>query len=100
MYYYFLGSDLYFLFLHIKAAFVSFLFIWFRGNTFRFLYDKLSCLAWRRFLPLSLSYLLFLWVLGVSYFLCCSVLMEVCKLLEDLNFCHYVFKTLGLSVDF
>jgi hypothetical protein len=56
----FLGSsDLFSLFLCIKAAFVPFLFIWVRGNIFQFRYDKLSCLAWRRFLPLSLNYLLF-----------------------------------------
>ena len=36
-----------------------FLFVWVRGTLPRFRYDKLMDLAWRKFLPLSLNYLLF-----------------------------------------
>lgn len=43
----------------LRLLLCPFLFIWVRGNMFQFHYDKLSCLAWRRFLPLSLNYLLF-----------------------------------------
>jgi len=63
----FLGSDLYSFFFYIKLAFVSFLFIWVRGTVPRFRYDKLMYLAWRRFLPLSLNYLLFF--IGVKCFI-------------------------------
>jgi hypothetical protein len=42
----------------------------------------------------------FLWVLVVSSFLCCSVLMEVYRLIEGLKFFHNIFRTLGLYVDF
>jgi len=56
--YYFLSSDLYSFLFNNKLAFISFLFVWVRGTTPRFPYDKLMYLAWRRFLPLSLNYLL------------------------------------------
>ena len=55
----FLGRDLYSFFFYVKLVCVSFLFIWVRGTVPRFRYDKLMYLAWRRFLPLSLNYLLF-----------------------------------------
>ena len=55
----FLGSDLYSFMFYVKLTFVSFLFIWVRGTLPRFRYDKLIYLAWKRFLPLSLNYLLF-----------------------------------------
>jgi len=64
---------------------------------FQFQYDKLSCLAWRRFLPLLFF---FLWVLGVPSFLCSTVLMEVYWLVESLSFFHNIFKKLGLSIAF
>ena len=46
-------------FFYFKLTFISFLFVWVRGTMPRFRYDKLIYLAWRRFLPLSLNYLLF-----------------------------------------
>ena len=55
----FLGSDLYSFLFYFRLTFVSFLFVWVRGTMPRFRYDKLMYLAWRRFLPLSLNYLLF-----------------------------------------
>lgn len=63
----FLGSDLYSFFFYVKLAFISFLFIWVRGTVPRFRYDKLMYLAWKRFLPLSLNYLLFF--IGVKCFI-------------------------------
>ena len=48
----------------------------------------------------ELYFVFFLWVSDVSSVLCFSVLMEVYKVIEDLDFFHNVFKILGLSVDF
>lgn len=55
----FIGADIYFLGFFIKLTFISFIFIWVRGTLPRFRYDKLIYLAWKRFLPFSLNYLLF-----------------------------------------
>lgn len=55
----FLGSDLFSFLFYIKLTFVSFIFIWVRGTLPRFRYDKLIYLAWKRFLPFSLNFLLF-----------------------------------------
>jgi NADH-ubiquinone oxidoreductase chain 1 len=55
----FLGSNLYSFLFYVRFTFVSFLFVWVRGTMPRFRYDKLMYLAWKRFLPLSLNYLLF-----------------------------------------
>jgi len=55
----FLGGDLIRIFFYIKLVFVSFCFIWVRGTLPRFRYDKLIYLAWKRFLPVSLNYLIF-----------------------------------------
>lgn len=55
----FLGRDLFSFIFFIKLTFVSFMFIWVRGTLPRFRYDKLMYLAWKRFLPFSLNFLLF-----------------------------------------
>lgn len=55
----FLGSDVFSFLFYIKLTFVSFIFIWVRGTLPRFRYDKLIYLAWKRFLPFSLNFLLF-----------------------------------------
>merc|ERR1712002_610555 len=55
----FLGGNLLRLLFYIKLVFVSFCFIWVRGTLPRFRYDKLIYLAWKRFLPVSLNYLIF-----------------------------------------
>lgn len=55
----FLGGDIYNLLFYFKLVFISFLFLWIRGTLPRFRYDKLIYLAWKRFLPLSLNFLLF-----------------------------------------
>lgn len=44
---------------YIKLMFISFLFIWVRGTLPRYRYDKLMYLAWKRYLPISLNFLLF-----------------------------------------
>jgi len=44
------------LFFILRLFLSIFLFVWVRGNIPRFRYDKLIYLAWKRFLPLSLTY--------------------------------------------
>lgn len=63
----FLGRDVFSFFFYIKLTFVSFMFIWVRGTLPRFRYDKLIYLAWKRFLPFSLNFLLF--IVGFKIFL-------------------------------
>lgn len=55
------------LFFYLKLLFISFLFIWVRGTLPRYRYDKLIYLAWKRYLPISLNFLLFF--LGLKIFL-------------------------------
>jgi len=55
----FLGGNLVRLTFYIKLRFIAFCFIWVRGTLPRFRYDKLIYLAWKRFLPVSLNYLIF-----------------------------------------
>lgn len=47
------------LFFYLKIIIISFLFIWVRGTLPRYRYDKLMYLCWKRYLPVSLNYLLF-----------------------------------------
>nr|YP_009353717.1 NADH dehydrogenase subunit 1 [Daphnia galeata]WBR65262.1 NADH dehydrogenase subunit 1 [Daphnia galeata]BAX01982.1 NADH dehydrogenase subunit 1 [Daphnia galeata]BAX01995.1 NADH dehydrogenase subunit 1 [Daphnia galeata]BAX02021.1 NADH dehydrogenase subunit 1 [Daphnia galeata]BAX02034.1 NADH dehydrogenase subunit 1 [Daphnia galeata] len=49
------GSTEYFIFIFLVVAFT---FVWVRGTLPRFRYDKLMFLAWKCFLPFSLSYLI------------------------------------------
>nr|ABD85314.1 NADH dehydrogenase subunit 1 [Idotea baltica] len=57
---YFLGgSDMSPLLPMTKFAMVAFAFVWVRGTLPRQRYDKLMGLAWKSFLPISLSYLMF-----------------------------------------
>lgn len=63
----FLGRDISSIFFYFRLSFLSFIFIWVRGTIPRFRYDKLIYLAWKRFLPLSLNYLLFF--LGIRIYL-------------------------------
>ena len=52
------GVAMFILFFFILRLFLSlFLFLWVHGTIPRFRYDKLVYLAWKRFLPLSLTYL-------------------------------------------
>lgn len=52
---------------YLKLTFISFLFIWVRGTLPRYRYDKLMYLAWKRYLPISLNFLLFF--IGFKIFL-------------------------------
>lgn len=63
----FLGGNLYRIFFFLKLSFISFLFIWVRGTVPRFRYDKLMYLTWKRFLPISLNFLLL--IIGLKIFL-------------------------------
>jgi NADH-ubiquinone oxidoreductase chain 1 len=49
------GQIEYFIFIFLAIAFI---FVWVRGTLPRFRYDKLIFLAWKCFLPFSLSYLI------------------------------------------
>ena len=60
------GFDIRIIF-YLKLTFISFLFIWVRGTLPRYRYDKLIYLAWKRYLPVSLNFLLFF--LGFKIFL-------------------------------
>ena len=63
----FLGCDLLRVTFYVKLLFIAFMFIWARGTLPRFRYDKLIYLAWKRFLPFSLNYLIFF--IGFKIFL-------------------------------
>lgn len=64
----FLGGNLMDWIFFLKLVFISFLFIWVRGTLPRFRYDKLIYLAWKRFLPISLNFLLFFFGLKLFIF--------------------------------
>lgn len=66
---FFLGADIYSFLFFFKLSFISFLFIWVRGTLPRFRYDKLIYLAWKRFLPFSLNYLIL--IVGIKIFILC-----------------------------
>lgn len=61
------GYTLSFLF-YLKLIFISFLFIWVRGTLPRYRYDKLIYLAWKRYLPISLNFLLFFLGIKILFF--------------------------------
>nr|YP_010952406.1 NADH dehydrogenase subunit 1 [Pseudabris longiventris]WMQ52500.1 NADH dehydrogenase subunit 1 [Pseudabris longiventris] len=65
----FLGGNLYSFMFFLKLSFVAFLWIWVRGTLPRFRYDKLMYLAWKSFLPSSLSYLIFFFSLKMMIFI-------------------------------
>lgn len=54
----FLGGDIINFLFFIKLTLISFLFVWVRGALPRFRYDKLIYLAWKRYLPLSLNFII------------------------------------------
>jgi len=54
----FLGGRLRILTLNLIGCFFCYWFIWVRGTLPRFRYDKLIYLAWKRFLPISLNFIL------------------------------------------
>nr|YP_010586029.1 NADH dehydrogenase subunit 1 [Anisocentropus maculatus]UZZ43765.1 NADH dehydrogenase subunit 1 [Anisocentropus maculatus] len=57
---FFLGSNLFSIIFYLMMMFISFVFIWVRGTLPRYRYDKLMYLVWKIYLPISLSYLIFL----------------------------------------
>lgn len=67
----FLGGGLIKVSFYLKLVGVAFVFVWVRGTLPRFRYDKLMYLAWKRFLPVALNYLLFF--IGVKAF--CFILL-------------------------
>lgn len=64
----FLGGDSSSITFFLKLTLLSFLFIWVRGTMPRFRYDKLMFLAWKRFLPFSLNYLVLIIGLKICLF--------------------------------
>ena len=61
----FIGRDLSRFRFFFKRVMVAFCFVWVRGTLPRYRYDKLINLAWKRFLPVSLNFALFLMGLKV-----------------------------------
>nr|NP_976164.1 NADH dehydrogenase subunit 1 [Gomphiocephalus hodgsoni]AAO43670.1 NADH dehydrogenase subunit 1 [Gomphiocephalus hodgsoni] len=55
--------------LNIMGVMFCFLFIWVRGTLPRLRYDKLMGLAWKSYLPISLNFLLFYMMVGISSYL-------------------------------
>nr|AXS65730.1 NADH dehydrogenase subunit 1 [Cucujoidea sp. 23 KM-2017] len=53
----------------LKLVLVSFLWIWVRGTLPRYRYDKLMYLAWKSFLPVSLSFMLLFFGLSFIIFI-------------------------------
>lgn len=62
----FLGPNNNFYLICVKAALVAFGFIWVRGTLPRLRYDKLMNLAWKSYLPVSLSYVIFFLSIKIS----------------------------------
>nr|QWB85806.1 NADH dehydrogenase subunit 1 [Arhopalus rusticus] len=61
----FLGSNFISMLFFVKLSLMSFIWIWVRGTLPRFRYDKLMYLAWKSYLSVSLSFLLFFFGLKV-----------------------------------
>nr|YP_010446932.1 NADH dehydrogenase subunit 1 [Prosopocoilus laterotarsus]QNS37148.1 NADH dehydrogenase subunit 1 [Prosopocoilus laterotarsus maedaorum]UTM10039.1 NADH dehydrogenase subunit 1 [Prosopocoilus laterotarsus] len=64
----FLGGNFQSISFFVLLGFMSFLWVWVRGTLPRFRYDKLMYLAWKSYLPVVLSYLLFF--MGMKIFIC------------------------------
>lgn len=62
----FFGGGYFFLLFILLGTFFSFWFIWVRGTLPRFRYDKLMYLAWKSFLPLSLIFLFFYFIIFLA----------------------------------
>lgn len=56
---------------YFKLVLVIFIFVWVRGTLPRLRYDKLIYLAWKRFLPVSLNYLIFFIGVKMIFFVIC-----------------------------
>lgn len=55
----YIGGYYFNLIFYLKLVFLSFFFVWIRGTLPRYRYDKLMYLCWKRYLPVSLNYILF-----------------------------------------
>lgn len=56
---------------YLKSIMLAFIFVWVRGTLPRLRYDKLMYLAWKRFLPVSINYLiLFIGVKSICFVYC------------------------------
>nr|YP_010586393.1 NADH dehydrogenase subunit 1 [Molannodes epaphos]UZZ44181.1 NADH dehydrogenase subunit 1 [Molannodes epaphos] len=64
----FLGGNLFSLFFYFKLMVLGFMFIWVRGTLPRYRYDQLMYLVWKKYLPISLNYLIFMF--GVMIYIC------------------------------
>nr|QLI42481.1 NADH dehydrogenase subunit 1 [Trogoderma granarium] len=64
----FMGGDFYSWFFFVKMAVIVFFWLWARGTLPRYRYDKLMYLAWKIYLPVSLSYIGFYFGLKVFLF--------------------------------
>nr|QGA74040.1 NADH dehydrogenase subunit 1 [Chalcophana sp. N69] len=64
----FFGADYFSLVFFLKCSFLMFFWIWTRGTLPRFRYDKLMYMAWKTYLPVSLSFLIFYFFLSMSVF--------------------------------
>nr|YP_010140025.1 NADH dehydrogenase subunit 1 [Aulacochilus grouvellei]QQK56324.1 NADH dehydrogenase subunit 1 [Aulacochilus grouvellei] len=63
-----MGGSMNFMFLLKVLIFVIF-WIWARGTLPRYRYDKLMYLAWKSYLPVSLNYLMFFYMMSMIYFI-------------------------------
>nr|AXS67645.1 NADH dehydrogenase subunit 1 [Cicadellidae gen. sp. 1 JCX-2018] len=64
----FLGSDYSSFWFYISVIYMCFFFVWVRSSLPRFRYDKLMYLSWKCYLPMSLNYMLFFFLLSVVVF--------------------------------
>nr|QYK19510.1 NADH dehydrogenase subunit 1 [Episcapha opaca] len=64
----FLGSMLMTLGFFMKMIFMVMIWVWVRGTLPRYRYDKLMNLAWKSYLPVSLNYLMFFYMISMSVF--------------------------------
>ena len=56
---FFLGRNVLRVIFYLKIMSIIFVFVWVRGTLPRLRYDKLIYLAWKRYLPISINYLIF-----------------------------------------
>nr|YP_009987582.1 NADH dehydrogenase subunit 1 [Tropidocephala brunnipennis]QBZ38055.1 NADH dehydrogenase subunit 1 [Tropidocephala brunnipennis] len=60
---FFLGGNFYELIFFLKLMILSIVFIWVRGSLPRYRYDKLMYMCWKIYLPSSLNFLMFMFIL-------------------------------------
>nr|YP_010507245.1 NADH dehydrogenase subunit 1 [Episcapha fortunii]UXF64396.1 NADH dehydrogenase subunit 1 [Episcapha fortunii] len=65
----FLGSMLMTLMFFMKMIFMVMFWVWTRGTLPRYRYDKLMNLAWKSYLPVSLNYMMFFYMISMMVFI-------------------------------